>query len=204
MEYNYYQTTSKENWETYWVHFQGSHADNYYSLFKKNCPAMVTIQEKNIFKSAMLEIIDFHTVFMPTAELICSKLIITLLTELLSSAASMLVPPTTIPSYLQQISSHIERNYLDDFSLEDLSKMFSVSKYHLSREFKKYYGITINEYHIRLRIDLAKKMLRSTTISISEISEKVGIENVSHFIKLFKNRIFDTPLNYRKKWQLLD
>lgn len=204
MEYNYYKTTSEENWETCWLHFQGSNTDNYYSLFNKNCPTVVNLQDPETFRSTIFEIIEYNKTFSPKAELMCSKLIVSLLTDLLSSSASMLIPTSTIPNYLQDISSHIERNYLDSFSLDDLSSQFSVSKYHLSREFKKYYGVSINEYHIRLRIDLAKKLLRSSSISIHEISEKIGIENVSHFINLFKNRVFDTPLTYRKKWQHLD
>ena len=82
--------------------------------------------------------------------------------------------------------------------------MFSISKYHLSREYTKYFGTSINEYRIQLRIELAKKMLTCSSMSINKISEMVGIDNVSHFINLFKKRVHVTPLTYRKRWQHLE
>lgn len=203
MEYNYYKTTSNEHWETCWVHFKGANSYSYYSLFNKNCLPVVDIENSDHFKETIFKIIKYHKQYTQESEVNCSMLIVSLLTDLLKSSSSALTPTSNTPDYLQEVASYIEKNQLNDFSLDDLSNMFSISKFHLSREFKKYYGVTINEYHIQLRIEIAKKLLTCTQAPIREISEKIGIYNVSHFINLFKKRVRDTPLSYRKKWHHL-
>ena len=47
----------------------------------------------------------------------------------------------------------------------------------------------------------AKERLKYSDMPVSEVAARVGIDNVSHFINLFKDRAGDTPLAYRKKWQ---
>lgn len=51
-----------------------------------------------------------------------------------------------------------------------------------------------------MRINHAKEYLKYSDAPIAEIAERVGIDNVSHFIDLFKNRTGLTPLAYRKQW----
>lgn len=51
-------------------------------------------------------------------------------------------------------------------------------------------------------MNAAKYKLRIGNDAISQISRDVGIEDVSHFIELFKKREGITPLNYRKIWSL--
>lgn len=204
MAHHYYKTASNKGWDTCWVHFNGANARNYYALYKKNCAAVVDIQNKSEFSNNILKIIKQQTEYNVQSELICSSLIMQLLTELLRSASSGLSPITSVPEYLQRVVNHIDKNFTQNISLDDLSRKYLVSKYHLAHEFKKYIGISVHEYQIRLRINLAKALLTSSEIPVSDISRKIGIDYVSHFISLFKKRVNDTPLSYRKKWRHLD
>ncbi|WP_094548463.1 AraC family transcriptional regulator [Petroclostridium xylanilyticum] len=43
--------------------------------------------------------------------------------------------------------------------------------------------------------------MQYSDLPVAEIAERVGINNVSHFINLFKNRVDITPLAFRNKWQ---
>ena len=87
----------------------------------------------------------------------------------------------------------------NNFDLDDLSIRFNVSKYTLSREFSKYFGISPIEYLIRKRIKIAKELLVDTNYTISEVSLRIGIFNTTHFINLFKKHTGITPLPYRKQ-----
>lgn len=204
MEHHHYKTVSKQGWDTCWIHFNGANSRNYYALFKKNCPPVVNIQNKSEFSDNIFEIINQQSKYNAESEVICSALIMQLLTELLRSSTSGLSPITAMPEYLQKVVKHIEKNFAENITLDNLAEKYLVSKYHLSHEFKKHIGISVHEYQIRLRINLAKALLTSSIMTVNDISRKVGIDNVSHFISLFKKRVNDTPLSYRKKWHHLD
>ena len=62
-------------------------------------------------------------------------------------------------------------------------------------------GITVNEYLINARISYAKELLKYTDMPVGEIAFESGMNNVTHFINLFKSREEMTPLAYRKAWR---
>lgn len=202
LEHNYY-TAASESWTTCWVHFNGGNSRSYYELFSQSAPPVVKIENAEAFHDSIMEMIRQHNDFTAKTELVCAEHIMKLLTMLLKSAPSRAFHVTMIPEFVQAIVSHIDKNYAEDIRLSDLSEQYSVSKYHLSRTFKRYIGIPIHEYQIQLRINISKSMLISSPLSVAEISQRVGFDNVSHFIKLFKDRVQDTPLAFRKKWKNL-
>jgi AraC-like DNA-binding protein len=203
-DHHLYKTASKRGWNICWVHFNGSNAPNYHDLFMKNGSPVVEIQNGEEFSENIFKIISQQEKFNVETELVCSSLIMQILTELLRSAPVGLSPVSDMPEYIKQIVTHIDKNFAENISLDDLSSQYQVSKYHLSREFKKYIGVSIHEYQIKLRINLSKALLTSSLLSVSDISRMVGIDHISHFISLFKKRVNDTPLSYRKKWHHLD
>ncbi len=204
MNPHYYCVDSPEIWDTCWIHFKGANSRNYYELYQKSCPIVIDVINKTEFEQTLLEIISRHNNFTVKSELICSKLIVSLLTDILESTSTNLAQITSMPDYIRGIIATLEKNFAANISLDELSAAYSISKYHLERVFRKYIGVSIHEYHIRLRINLAKDLLTSTSLTISDISQKVGIDNISHFNNLFKNRIHETPAAYRKKWHQLD
>ena len=76
-----------------------------------------------------------------------------------------------------------------------------MSKFYLTKEFKKAYGVTISKYIISRRINYAKRLLRFTEKPIDEISEICGFYDTSYFNKQFKASEDITPFKYRKTWR---
>ncbi|MEM7185628.1 MAG: AraC family transcriptional regulator [Bacteroidota bacterium] len=95
------------------------------------------------------------------------------------------------------IRNFIEQNYESDLNLEILSKMQFVSKYHLIRLFKQYYGQTPRQYLIDKRIAKAKEQL-SKGMSVTETCFAVGFSSLGSFSTLFKTRTGSSPGAYRK------
>ena len=58
--------------------------------------------------------------------------------------------------------------------------------------------MTVKDFILTERIHLAKKLLTSSDNSLTEISEKVGFNDYSYFIRIFKKRTGLSPLKYRK------
>lgn len=93
--------------------------------------------------------------------------------------------------------SYIGENYMQDLSIPELAKRFFISRSHLSRTFKKITGLTIIEYLNSVRINHAKKLLRSTDLSVLQISAETGFNSVTHFERTFKKTTGCSPSQYR-------
>lgn len=90
--------------------------------------------------------------------------------------------------------------YSSKISLQTIALENHISRGTLSIAFKEIVGITFKDYLVLFRISEAKKLLVSTDLSISDISENVGYENVNNFIQIFKKVEHMTPLKYRKQF----
>lgn len=92
----------------------------------------------------------------------------------------------------------IKTNLLSPLSLSSLAKQLSVSKEHLSRSFKTETGMTVTEYYLSKRIDLACELLSYSNMPVREIGEYLQFNSASYFISTFKKYKGVTPSQYRK------
>lgn len=99
---------------------------------------------------------------------------------------------------ISQIIHYIHNNYKENLSLEILSEKFFISKYHLSREFKKRTDKTIVQYINKTRIMHAQRKIMETKKSLTEISHETGFASLTHFNRIFKAETNLTPSEYRK------
>lgn len=202
MEHHYYETARNSDWEFLWVHFNGSNALGYYEEFVKNGFKTVQIQDTFFMESTLRRILALNQKRNASTEVLTSSLITNVLTELLVQTITFDAQTIFMPGYIKNVLKDIDQNFKSPLSLDDLAGRHGVSKFHLSKEFKKYTGTTVNEYIIANRLSYAKELLKYSNDSVNEIAYKIGMNHVSHFINLFKNRENTTPLAYRKEWQI--
>ena len=93
------------------------------------------------------------------------------------------------------ICSHLERNYMKNITLDELSELTGLSKYYLLRSFTKQRGISPYRYLETIRIDRAKKLLEKGVLPI-EAALQTGFTDQSHFTNFFKKFIGLTPKQY--------
>ena len=79
-----------------------------------------------------------------------------------------------------------------------MAALCHLSPSYFSRLFSREAGEGFTSFVNREKIELAKKELRQTRKSVSQIAEELGYLNVSHFINLFKRLEGVTPLVYRQ------
>lgn len=96
------------------------------------------------------------------------------------------------------IKNYIDHNYDTNLNLDFLSYTMFVSKYHLLRLFKKYYGITPRQYLIDKRIEKSKEKLKNN-LSVTETCFAVGFESLGSFSVLFKTKTCQSPSEYQKE-----
>lgn len=201
MDYQYYKTDKEETWEILWVHFNGCTSHGYYEQFAKNNSPVCSFPKDSLVPSILQQLIKAHSQTNSGTEPICSKLLVSLLTEFLLSANAIDTSGTFLPDYIKRIIKDLDKSFAEKITLDSLAHNYSINKFYLEKEFKKFIGITPNEYIITKRITYSKELLKYSSLPVSEIALNCGIDNVSHFINLFKNREGITPLAFRKKWQ---
>ncbi|MDX1400739.1 MAG: AraC family transcriptional regulator [Kiloniellales bacterium] len=103
---------------------------------------------------------------------------------------------------ISRVRSYIDENFAADISLEALSHVAALSRFHLLRAFRKETGATPHAYLLSRRIAAAKKALPGER-SLAEIALDCGFFDQSHFTRTFKAWTGVTPSAYRKGSKIL-
>jgi len=93
---------------------------------------------------------------------------------------------------------YIHSYYQRKITLDELSSYVHVSRSHLSKMFKDHLGVAITDYIEAYRMKQAKLLLKTTTLTIAEIGERVGIADIFYFSKLYKRFYRVNPSKDRK------
>ena len=196
----YHQSSQTDPWELIWVHFNGSTSQAYYEYFTANsAPAFLPPSFQELHEK-LESLLDVNTRSDLSAEITSSRLIVDILSILLQDITHS--REEKHPSHLKmaEVRTYLDEHYTEKFSLDELSERFFISKYHLSREFRNYYGVTLNHYVIAKRITYAKKLLRFSGYSLEEIARTCGFYDTSYLNKQFKKSEGISPSHFRKKW----
>lgn len=92
----------------------------------------------------------------------------------------------------------INTNLEKEISIEELAAKVNLNRTTLQKVFKEMYGLTVNEYRTKARLQLAKNLLASTDLSITEIAGRSGYANASKFSEVFKKNEGILPKDWRK------
>lgn len=102
-------------------------------------------------------------------------------------------------NYAAGLKERIDNLEFMNKNVLDAYREYPVAFSGLVKAFKRHTGKTVVEYLIDRKIDYAKHLLVTTDYSVLTVSETVGYESQSHFINVFKKRVGQTPLNYKKQ-----
>ena len=188
-----------EPWELHWVDFDGR------ELFS-------LVRSLGYTESTIFYILDMTSINDVWSQLLsetqsshsssgfrCSALIYSLLILLKSIASpEPSVGENKKQQQLHQITSFIDNNYSQDFSIEELSSCIQVSSQYLCRLFQQQMNMRPFEYVSKKRIKEAKQLLADTSLSIAQIADTCGFHSFSYFCQVFKRLEFVTPAEFRK------
>ena len=99
---------------------------------------------------------------------------------------------------LLKLREHIKDHFMEKITLNDAATYSNLSKNYFCSIFKLEFGETFNDYITKLKIDYAKKLLKTTNIPIKEIADKCGYDNISYFYTIFHKATGATPKKYRQ------
>ena len=101
---------------------------------------------------------------------------------------------------VQVVLYALEHDYAKDVSLPLLAQEMNVSESHLIAAFKKEVGVTPNRDLNTVRMKQAALLLIHGSMTVSGVSEAVGIMDSNYFVKLFRKEFGETPSAYRKRY----
>lgn len=100
---------------------------------------------------------------------------------------------------IKYVISYIHKNYQNNITLNEISNVIYMSPNYFCSFFKKYTGLSFKEYLNNYRCEKAEKLILNTDLKILDIALLCGFDNISYFIRKFKNIYGYTPQIYRKK-----
>ncbi|MFF2888328.1 helix-turn-helix domain-containing protein [Paenibacillus sp. NPDC057967] len=98
---------------------------------------------------------------------------------------------------MMQVLDYIRTHYTEQLEIDQLAAIALQSRYHFIRSFKLATGVTPYQYVLRLRVEEAKRQLRGSTHTVTDISYMVGFSSTSPFYRVFMKFTGMTPERFR-------
>lgn len=101
---------------------------------------------------------------------------------------------------MDDLKAYMESNFSQPLKLEDIARtVYYADPTHISKQFKRKYGVTFSQYLISLRLSHARLLLQSEgSLSIADIAGMCGFNDYSYFIQMYKKRFGETPGKHKK------
>ena len=141
----------------------------------------------------------FNTRVLPAKQHESVVKLLTIFAQHLSMVSNQLIvkQENTEPPMVTRAKAFINENQSEDLSLGMVAKAVNVSTYYFCKMFKKATGINFTDYLSRVRIEKAKNLLLNPNLRVSEIAYEVGFQSLTHFNRVFKRILGQSPTEYR-------
>ena len=196
-----HESSGDDPWTLTWVHFYGNNlADLYRQYCSMGYSYLFHPDSLTDILSTLSDLYHEQERKSSTTEILSNKYLTDIITFSFMTNKGEEKESFSITEKLQQIREYLSAHYQEKLTLDLLSTMFFISKFHLSREYKRYFGVTVMNDLTSIRISQAKSLLRFTDKPIEQLAEECGFSDSAYFIKVFKSAENMTPNNYRTKW----
>jgi AraC family transcriptional regulator len=102
------------------------------------------------------------------------------------------------PRWLFVARDHLHAHAPESVTLSQLAAISGVDPVHLTRTFRRCFGVTPADYVRRLRLEIACRALAETDQSIAEVALEAGYSSQAHLTRAFRARLGSTPARYRR------
>lgn len=101
------------------------------------------------------------------------------------------------PPVITKAKAFIREHHKEDLSLGDVAKAVATSTFYFCKMFRRVTGINFTDYLARVRVEESKNLLLNPNLRISEIAYEVGFQSLTHFNRVFKRLLGQSPTDYR-------
>lgn len=101
------------------------------------------------------------------------------------------------PPVITRAKEYIQEHQTEELSLGQVARAVNTSTFYFCKMFKKVTGINFTDYLSRVRVEKAKNLLLNPNLRVSEIAFEVGFQSLTHFNRVFKRILGQSPTAYR-------
>ena len=189
-----YYTDPKEPWTKIFFNVRGTGISTMLNAFE--------LKNKFLFSNCEDLYPVFEKIFLKTQEDITTEQIMIecceLFVHLLFCLYNKIKTADDTLEEAQQVKSFIENNIERELSMKEIADSIYRSRDYTNKLFKRYYNMTPYAYYLNLRVEKAKALLQHTSLSVRQISEKLGYKSGKSFSKQFHYMTGMTASHYRK------
>ena len=197
-----YYCDCPDGWDFSWISFNGCGVKPLFDMLYPDKAFTVNIRDTAAFETLLRELIDMIDCS-GTASYADRAIRIHAIMHLLISKATHNCTEGKYDSAVHSVKEYIAKHYGEQIILDDILKGIPISRYHFIRLFHNATGFTPYSFLTAYRITIAKKLLCTTDMSISEIGTVCGFLDTSQFIRHFKKLTDSTPLKYRTEFKTM-
>ncbi len=103
-----------------------------------------------------------------------------------------------IENAVERVIRVMSDNLGESITIDDMARTAMFSKFHFSRIFQRVTGVSPGRFLSALRIQEAKRLLRSTSMTVADISHAVGYNSIGTFSSRFRSSVGLSPTDYRQ------
>jgi AraC-like DNA-binding protein len=184
----YYRADEEDPWAYTWIGFRGIQARTFMNLagLHADSPVFRVHDDSHFFDGLHEELLAANN--RRSHVLLYQSLLYRILAEL-SECADGPAHKASSPSketYVSKAIEWIEHNYSQRITVQQIADYVGLTRTYLSSLFQEQYGISLQAYLLTFRMNRAAALLRSSNLSISDVSRSVGYTDSFLFSKMFK------------------
>lgn len=168
-------------------------------LIGESIPVKLQPREPAKFASVLSQMVECWMQHDPFMEIRAQSLAFQLIVMMIQDHVPHNSTVRTSPDSLNWIPSYLSMHLAEPLSVENIAKRANLSPSWFSTLFKRTYGVSPHQFLLGLRINHAADLLRTTELSIENIAIYCGFADVYHFSKSFRNKMGESPTEFRKQ-----
>lgn len=194
-----YTQLPEQSFEKYWLHFDLYPNDTLATLL--HLPCVVQVGEDRRAAVLFEKLTKANSSDKLTDKLRAKAVLLELLALYVElSHADQSQPDSEKAQRVEQVLSYIQKHLDSPISNKELAQMCHMHPNHFIRYFSQMTGQTPASYVARCRMETARRLLVQTDQPVARIMEQVGLQEPSHFARLFRKYFSATPSQYRKRY----
>jgi len=196
--HRYYLPKESEFWDFIYISTHGREIMRLWHELEKVSGPIVELDETSNSLKTFTEIFEkaatgkLNSQFKASA--MAYQMQMSLMDDLLPSATGK----GKVPEFMKNVISFCQENIERNINVDDMAEISGYSRYHFSRLFSEYQGISPAAFLSELRMKQAIRLLHAEFLTVKEIALKCGFQDASYFCKTFRRSFGVSPDEFRK------